>query len=47
MNPLDRRQLSREIWQEVFGDGDGFLDLYFGRVYQDDETDLLIDYGHL
>ena len=45
MNPLDRRQLSREIWQEVFGDGDGFLDLYFGRVYQDDETDLLIDYG--
>ena len=45
MNPLDRRQLSREIWQEVFGDDDRFLDLYFGRVYQDDETDLLIDYG--
>lgn len=45
MNPLDRRQLSREIWQEVFGDDDRFLDLYFGHVYQDDETDLLIDYG--
>lgn len=45
MNPLDRRQLSREIWQEVFGDDNRFLDLYFGRVYQEDETDLLIDYG--
>ena len=44
MNPLDRRQLSREIWQEVFGDDDAFLDLYFGHVYQDSETDLLIDY---
>lgn len=45
MNPLDRRQLSREIWQEVFGDDDRFLDLYFGRVYQDSETDLLVDYA--
>ena len=45
MNPLDRRQLSREIWQEVFGDDDAFLDLYFGHVYQDSETDLLINYG--
>lgn len=45
MNPLNRRQLSREIWQEVFGDDDRFLDLYFGRVYQDSETDLLVDYA--
>ena len=45
MNPLNRRQLSREIWQEVFGDDDRFLDLYFGHVYQDSETDLLVDYA--
>lgn len=45
MNFLNRRQLSREIWQEVFGDDDRFLDLYFGHVYQDSETDLLIDYA--
>ena len=45
MNPLNRRQLSREIWQEVFGDDDRFLDLYFGHVYQDNETDLLVDYA--
>lgn len=45
MNPLNRRQLSREIWQEVFGDDDRFLDLYFRHVYQDSETDLLIDYA--
>lgn len=45
MNPLNRRQLSREIWQEVFGGDDRFLDLYFRHVYQDSETDLLIDYA--
>lgn len=47
MTSLDRRLLSRAIWQEVFEDEESFLDLYFTQVYRDDETDLLIDYGTL
>lgn len=43
-NKQDRRQLSREIWEEVFQDTPPFLDLYFSRVYHPEETDLILDY---
>ncbi|WP_455628320.1 GNAT family N-acetyltransferase [Parabacteroides chinchillae] len=35
---MNKKQQVKDLWRTCFGDSEAFIDLYFDRVYQDDNT---------
>ncbi len=39
---MDKKEIITQIWQECFNDSDEYIEMYFNRVYRDDDALLLI-----